>query len=385
MRLFTRVCPVCGGNNIKRLHLNTMVPINGLDMSYLLAQCNLCGFHFAQELPEEAQYRMYYNELSKYDSQPTVSPVDRERINAAVNLCESLNIPKECLIIDLGCGFGSLMAALRDAGWTRIAGIDPAPQSSSQAKEQFGLDGVYQGTLADANEIINLKDADLICLMAVVEHLPELRRDLERMLGQLRLGARILVEVPALELFNGIDGEPFGELSLEHIQFFSEKSMRNLLASLGMRILNSKLLPLPSLHSGSLFVMAEFGGSLMDLEYESSDIMSSYLTSSAVRLHSALKKVPDKPFLLYGAGSHSARLIPMLSTGQRTNLRAVFDANVNLHGKLFDDWVVQAPANLPDYPDLPVLISSYRSEISIAKDLKQRFPHRPVQLMYHDA
>jgi hypothetical protein len=218
--------------------------------------------------------------------------------------------------------------------------------------------------------------------MAVLEHLPELRRDLDRILCQLSPGALVLVEVPAVELFSGNDGEPFGELSLEHIQFFSAQSMRNLFGSLGARVIHQELQALPSLHSGSLFTVAQLGGDHGDIVPESPAPMDEYLSCSERRWREVLHRVPDGRFALYGAGSHSARLVESLSDDQRRNLVTVFDGNANLHGKRFGEWIVQPPEELFHYTGLPVLISSFRSEQIIAQDLVRRFPHQPLRLLY---
>lgn len=385
MKPYTRNCQVCGEHANQRLFVNAMVPLDGLDMSYSLVRCLGCGFHYAQNLPEEAQYLHYYNELSKYDSQPKVSELDEKRIQVAVELCESLQISKDARIIDLGCGFGALLAALRDAGWRQLQGLDPAPQSARQAMEQFGLRGIHQGTLAQAEQVVNLAQADLVCLMAVMEHLPELRRDFSGLLSKLRPGARILVEVPALNLFAEYEGEPFGELSIEHIQFFSTQSLHNFFASFGASVLDMKLLALPKLSSGSLFALAELDGVFQTLEPESPFVMDAYLAGSERRWSKVLQRVPDAPFILYGAGSHSARLIPQLNDRQIKNLVAVLDGNANLHGKKFGNWIVQPPGALAQYPGVIVLISSYRSEAAIARELIGRFPRQPLQLMYSNA
>jgi hypothetical protein len=251
--------------------------------------------------------------------------------------------------------------------------------------EKFGLKGIYQGTLAQAEQVVNLAQADLVFLMAVMEHLPELRRDFGALFAKLRPGARVLVEVPALDLFTENDGEPFGELSIEHIQFFSAQSLHNFFASFGASVLDMKLLALPELSSGSVFALAELNGVSQTLEPESSNVMDAYLAGSERRWNEVLQRVPSEPFVLYGAGSHSARLIPQLSEQQRQNLVAVLDGNANLHDKKFGDWIVQAPDALAQYPGLRVLISSYRSELAIARDLTKRFPSQPLQLMYGHA
>jgi SAM-dependent methyltransferase len=356
--------------------------LGGFDMSYTLVRCHQCGFHFAHKLPDEKQYLSYYELLSKYDSQPSVSSLDRQRIDAAVDFCTAYGIVKESRIVDLGCGFGGLLAALKDSGWTQLLGIDPAPQSSYQARKQFGLERVYQGTLSQVGDIIDISQADLVCLMAVLEHLPLLRRDLAGILHKLRVGARLLIEVPALELFDGNRGEPLGELSIEHIQYFSVQSLSNLLGCFDVNILAHKILALPDISSGSLFVLAEKGGAQKKIIQEDSSYMDAYLQRSLDRMKQVLRCVPDHPFVLYGAGSHSARLIPMLSQHQRANIVAVFDGNINLQGKSFGDRVVMSPSDLVHYRHLPVVISSYRSAMTITANLKQKFPDITCKLLY---
>jgi hypothetical protein len=217
--------------------------------------------------------------------------------------------------------------------------------------------------------------------MAVIEHLPELRRDLSQLLDRLKPGTRLLIEVPALDLFEADAGEPFGELSVEHIQFFSLQSLDNLLSGLGARVAHHHLLPLRSLHSGALFVLAEMQGAVSAPKQENPSSMDRYLAGSASRWRVTMERVPSQPFVLYGAGSHSARLLPQLAEGQGRQPVAVLDGNTNLHGKHFGGLTVQPPEAITRYPGLPVLISSYRSEGAIARDLVRRFPN-PLVTMY---
>ena len=383
MNAVVRNCPVCVTHEVKPIFNNKMIEIGGLDMSYILSRCNLCGFTFASELPLEAQYQKYYSTLSKYDSQPSVSALDQFRIYSAVSFLDRNEIPKDANIIDIGCGFGAFLEGLSRGGWLRLQGVDPAPKSATTAREQFGLSGVVQGGVRDAKKIFDLGQADLVCLMAVIEHLPELRRDLAEILSVLQPSAKVLIEVPAMDIFSLDNGEPYGEISIEHIQFFSSHSLRNLLGSFGATVISEQLLPIPSLYSGTLLVLARVGGVSRSPIPEDPRRMDRYLAGSARRWANALMKVPEKPFVLYGAGSHSARLLPSLSDSQRLNIQAVVDGNVNLQGKSFGDLTIQPPEALRNYPGLPVLVSSFRSETAIASSLSQRFPGNPICLMYH--
>lgn len=379
-----RDCPVCRTDQPAYLFHNQLATIHGFDMSYQLARCGVCGFHYASDLPSDTQYAAYYQTVSKYDAQNSVSPLDRQRIAAAVALCERAGLSKTSRIVDIGCGFGALLAALRDAGWSQVQGVDPAPQSAQLALELFNLSGIHTGWLAHAGQVVDLRQADLVCLMAVLEHLPQLPSDLARLISHMRPGARLLLEVPALEAFRSDAGEPLGELSLEHIQFFSTTSVRNLLGRLGVQVLMCEVLALPSVGSGALFVLAEIGQSpALTVQLESGAEMDAYLAGSATRLVQALQHVPEEPFVLYGAGSHSARLLSVLPSDQRQRVLTVLDSNRNLHGKQFGSWTVRAPEALIDYPGIPVLISSYRSEHAIARALTAQYDN-PLVRMYGD-
>ena len=377
-----RACPICKSNAIQHLFRNQFVSIGGFQMSYVLGRCCICCFHFACELPSKENYSQYYSELSKYDSQLSISQVDSQRIEATVKLFFRLDISKKSKIVDIGCGFGAMLASLRNIGYENLYGVDPAPKSSEQAFEQFGLNEIYLGTLSDVENSINLQDADVVCLMAVLEHLPDLRQDLKKLLDKLKPGTLILFEVPAVDLFDGIKGEPYGELSIEHIQFFSLLSMKNLLTSLGMNIIETELVQISSLNSGSLFIFAKIDSCYKSFKPESKSVMDEYLRNCKQKWIKAFSNLPDEPFLIYGSGSHSARLLANLNEKQKQNLVSVVDGNANLQGKKIGDWIIKSPNEISKYPNLPILISSFRSQLSISHEIRKNFPKQNLKFMY---
>ena len=79
------------------------------------------------------------------------------------------------MVVDLGCGFGALLSKLHTAGWINLHGVDPAPNSAERARTLFGLTNIHQGTIAEAHQLLPLASADLVCVTAVLEHLPRLR------------------------------------------------------------------------------------------------------------------------------------------------------------------------------------------------------------------
>ena len=379
-----RNCPICESQDSTTTFVNTMAAIGGMDMSYTIGRCTGCGFHFASQLPRVETYSQYYQSVSKYDVPQSVAPVDQTRIAAAVAFCEG-KIPKEACVLDLGCGYGAMLAGFRAAGWINLQGIDPAPLSAQRAKAMFGLDHITQGTMANAGTVVDLASVDVVCIMAVLEHLPALRSDLQGLLAQLKPGTQLLIEVPAVELFQAQGSEPFGELSLEHIQFFSTAALCNLMTSLGAITLATHLVDIPQVKSGSLFGLFEWTAQpptqTPGLLPDSGTALEDYLAGSARTLDAALQRIPRGPLLVYGAGSHTARLLPLLEAIVGVDIQGILDGNSNLTNKSMGRWTIQSPEAIARWPDTSILISSYRSQAEIAKSLRSRYQN-PLVLMY---
>jgi len=360
-----------------------MVTIGGHDMSYKVGRCAKCGFHFAHVLADTKTFQSYYQSVSKYDVAGQISKLDQLRIDAAVKICQD-KIPHDAMVIDLGCGYGALLSCLKAAGWSNLYGIDPAPNSAGRARELFGLTNIHCSTVAEAHNALQLDKADLVCIMAVLEHLPNLRADVSALLQKLRVGCRVLVEVPALECFTGTNNEPFGEFSLEHVQFFSVTSLINFFESLGASALGWVTVDLPLVASGSIFGLFELAGETpasFKPVVEDAGQMEKYIDDSRRRLDAAIARIPNAPLVIYGAGSHTARLLPKISGIAGKSIVAIVDNNPNLLGKSIGEWSIQSPAIIESWPDAHIVISSFRYQNEISGDLRDRFSN-PLVLLY---
>jgi SAM-dependent methyltransferase len=97
-------------------------------------------------------------------------------------------------VVDVGCGTGANLAALAD-GW-HCRGIDASSDALRLARERFpALE------LARAEDPLEradwLREADVVLLMDVLEHVEDDFELLSRVLGPLRAGAHVLITVPA--------------------------------------------------------------------------------------------------------------------------------------------------------------------------------------------
>lgn len=383
----TRRCPVCNSGLTVPLHMNTLAALDGLDMSHRVARCAACGFVFADRLPSPATYTAYYRSLSKYDIAPgtgDIAPADALRCDAAVALLRPHAEP-DARIADLGCGSGMLLGALRAAGWSRLAGIDPAPGAPEQARRQFKLECVRCGTLDQAPELLDLPAMDVVCLTGVLEHLPRVREDLETLTAAIGQHTRILVEVPALERFARAPFEPYGEFSLEHIQYFCVESLTRLFATLGFTSLSSSIVDLPPGCCDSIFgLFARSPATAMPTaSTDTSDGIEDYIAESEAMTLAALARIaacPAKSLVIYGAGSHTARLLPRLMEAGESRLAGLVDSNANLRGKHLGPLPIEAPEALDRHPEATIVVSSFRSQRAISDGLRASRPNSVLTL-----
>lgn len=377
-----RPCPICDTNSTQLIFDNFMAPLDGLDMGYRVSKCGHCGFHFASDLPYPDTYGAYYRVLSKYDviiDGTAISSVAATRIQRALELCAPY-LPAEALIADIGCGYGALLNGFRTAGFSRLYGIDPAPYAAREAARLFGLDNIHIGTLPNAPRQLPLDKADLLCLTGVAEHLPKLADDFAILLYHLPAHAMVLVEVPTLEHFHSLPCEPYGEFSLEHIQYFDTCSLQDLMAKFGFFPHEISILQCQGC-TDSLFGLfsreayARTNTPPMDIK--------AYLAHSATTLNQALLKITQavqQPFIVFGAGSHTARLLPHLERlNLDSNILAIVDNNPNLKGKKLGNFNIQERNFLENHPGKPVLVSSFHAQNAIAHQL---FGHHPIILLY---
>lgn len=372
-------------DNATPLYFNRMAPIANIDMSYRVCQCHECGFSYAADLPRPETYANYYSTLSKYDivdSTKDIAKHDKTRIHTTVECCRQ-HISEDSIITDIGCGIGALLDGFRQAGFSKLYGIDPAPDAGHLSEKLFGIQGIQTGSLAEADHLLPLANTGLLCLTGVLEHLPRLYEDTEHILRHLPKAAKVLIEVPALERFSRTEMEPFGEFSLEHVQYFSESSLKRFMSRFGFSPVFQTIVEIPGLATDSLFSLFNRDGSNAPSAPGNDTYLQEYLCKSAEILDSALLRIasaiPER-YLIYGAGSHTARLIPRLrQLGLEEGIVGVIDSNRNLHGKKIGGHTIHPPQFLEQCPRLPVLISSHKAQHVLAKRLHDK---HPLLLMY---
>jgi 2-polyprenyl-3-methyl-5-hydroxy-6-metoxy-1,4-benzoquinol methylase len=81
-------------------------------------------------------------------------------------------LPKDrsASIIDLGCGHGTLIYYIREAGYKNVIGVDISPEQV-RAAASLGIEGISQGDLLEALRMNKDQSIDVVIAFDVIEHL----------------------------------------------------------------------------------------------------------------------------------------------------------------------------------------------------------------------
>jgi len=138
---------------------------------------------------------------------------------------------RDAPILDLGCGHGALLHFAREAGYTRLAGVDASPRQVAAAHE-LGIEGVEQGEAMA--RLAATADGSLAAVISfdLLEHLTkgELAPFTDEVRRVLRPGGHWIIHVPNAEspLFGRVR---YGDLT--HELAFTATSLRQWLNASG--------------------------------------------------------------------------------------------------------------------------------------------------------
>jgi cyclopropane fatty-acyl-phospholipid synthase-like methyltransferase len=134
-------------------------------------------------------------------------------------------------IFDVGCGYGPLLFALSQSGYSNLSGIDASPEQVRVATE-LGLGCVSQGDVLDALTNAAAESYDAVAAIDVLEHFTkdEIVVFLDQAYRVLRRGGTLLLHVPNGEaIFAGKIF--FGDFT--HQTAFTHRSIRQVALACG--------------------------------------------------------------------------------------------------------------------------------------------------------
>lgn len=140
-------------------------------------------------------------------------------------------LPDRGRMLDFGAGWGQFTAVAADDGWD-VVGIEPTPGRALYAREARGLD-VRSTTLTDG--MFPEDHFDAVVSLQVFEHLDDPAAELDRIVGVLRPGGILAVEVPSIASpLVRLMGGSHRHFTPDHFWFFSPETLGRMLRDHGL-------------------------------------------------------------------------------------------------------------------------------------------------------
>jgi SAM-dependent methyltransferase len=377
-----RPCEACGASRPQPIHRQRFARFDD-DSSmagYLVVACMDCGFVYADDLPGQETFDRYYRELSKYESHDTGGEVApwAATIHRSIVAEVSARLPdRRARILDVGAASGHLLAAFRSAGFEHVVGFDPSPRCSQLGFERYGVRIINEPISQIA---LGGERFDIVLLASVLEHLRDIGGAIRGLGELLAPGGAIWFEVPDAARFARHVHSPFHQFSLEHINFFTKKSLSRLMRRYGFEAVDAwtttrriNLMPDPGIDA--LFVCRDAcpsqendhaGAQAVRRYVEDSTRLESELCARIAPLHESGKEI-----VVWGTGSLTMHLLT-LDAFRTLPIRCFVDANRNYQGKTIGGIPVIAPEAMGSMTGT-ILVASHASEADIIAGIRTKF------------
>jgi 2-polyprenyl-3-methyl-5-hydroxy-6-metoxy-1,4-benzoquinol methylase len=372
-----RACGVCGATGNKVCHHQRFIVPDGypLPNEYDVAVCGRCGFVYADPAATQCDYDRFYCEWSKYDDSATatgsgVSPFDAARLAAtAADIARALP-SRAASILDAGCATGGLLTALRDQGFTAVAGLDPSPRCAAACHDR-GFEA-YVGSISADSAPAHMPKFDCVVFSHVLEHVYDIPAFFTAARRLLAPGGYVYLETPDATRYDDYLYAPFQEFNTEHINHFSARALENTARRFGFQpiTVDQKVIQTAedTLYPAVFGLFRDCGGTADErvvCDQELPSKIAAYIRHSAEQMerinhHLAGQLVSTQRVILWGAGQFAMKLLALPCLAQ-IQVRALVDNNPILRGKTLAGAPVIGPQELG-----PLEIAGVREPIIIA-------------------
>lgn len=152
-----------------------------------------------------------------------------------INIINDLH-PQKGKLLDIGAGTGDFLALAKAKGWDTI-GTEPSQKAKSIALKK----GV---SFSDATEVLEKNSFDVITMWHVLEHVPDVEKQIKELKRLLKPEGTIIIAVPNFRSFDAKYYRRFwaGFDVPRHLWHFSKKAIKQLFLKEKMKV--EKILPM---------------------------------------------------------------------------------------------------------------------------------------------
>jgi SAM-dependent methyltransferase len=376
-----RDCPSCLGTTAEVLHHQEFDLIAGhpLASGYDVVACHACGFVYADTSATQEDYNEFYEQMSKY-SDPTTGTGsgalawDAERLRDTATTVVRFLDSSEARILDLGCAGGGLLCCLRALGFNNSIGVDPSEKCVAKVKAK-GLDGM-QGHIGHLT--LPARSFDCIILTGVLEHLRDLHGAMEDLLPLLKSNGLLYIEVPDASAYADYLYSPFQDFNTEHINHFSQSTLRGLVRRFGFgrvfegsrNIRSSATSLYPDIYG---VFRADSDGAAEDGTDGLTDRIKLYIAASQKMMKEISERLShdlagSDGVIVWGVGQLAMKLLKYSPLGG-ANVVAFTDSSPVNWGRILHQARIVSPEDLREMPH-PIVIASLLHQSDIAQQIR---------------
>jgi len=395
-KVLSRACPACDGAAGEVLFEQRFARIEGISIldGYDVVSCVRCGACFADGIPEQATFERYYRDASKYegsgaDASLPAATLARFRAEVA-DMAPHLSSPT-ARVLEVGCATGALLGMLKAHGFAHVSGLDPSPACAAIAAQKYGV-RVHTGDLSAAGfTALSGERYDMIILIAVLEHVRDIGATLARLRSVLAPEGLLFVEVPDASRFERGQDAPFQEFSVEHINYFSGRSLAGVVEHGGFSTVALIESDRPHTDTSTapcvsgVFRVSDAPSGDVANDRSARAALARYVEQSEQRerpMRGFVARLADtqQPLVVWGCGTLTLRLLATSELG-RANIVAFVDGNRRWWGKSLRGITIHAPHELQGRSE-PILVSSVGHQQAIAAHIERQLGASHPVLFY---
>ena len=381
--MMNRKCFICNGIVKNKLISSWNIPNISTVKEIGFGICPTCQVVLQTPTIDEKDMYLYYEDTATYinptrGGKPSLHKVKdvKRQLDFLQN---SIDIKSISNCFQIGCSDGYTLSQIKNLK-IKVDGIDPSTESHKLAKRLYEINtqvGVFE-------EYSITTKYDLIVITHILEHIYNPNDFLKKCNKMLNRGASILLEVP---LFENNDRFPIGMFTLEHLNYFTEYSLKKLFSLNGLELISTEKLYYNNNYPViSMIFQKDKPISLSYVNFQ--DTFQKYVTEESLMWKTIEENIlaqtqKDEKIYIWGGGIHTTQLLAYTNIESHVNIKGIIDSSVTKQNKLLGKYKIY-PANSDIVENYTIIISSYASEKEIAKFIEKNYKYTKYIKLYKD-
>jgi len=236
-------CNLCGSDSFAVLfktesgevNLDYKITEHRVASSIRIVKCRRCGLIYVNPRLAAKSFLSSYIHMA---DEAYLQEEEGRRISAGPILKELKRLKKMGRLLDIGCATGFLLDEAKKQGW-EVYGVELSRWAVDYAKNKFGINNIFEGTLKKARFAGNFFDA--VILKDTIEHLPNPREVFVEIRRILKPSGILCVNTPNINgwLSRALGAKWWG-VKESHLYYFTPGSLCKMLDASGFTVIKSR-------------------------------------------------------------------------------------------------------------------------------------------------